>query len=63
MRNRSKPHSFKDLAAQETARLRERAKALPPGLEKDALLKKIRQIDTASHIGEWLSSPGLRPPT
>lgn len=42
---------------------RDEAQALPPGKERDALLKKARQLDTASHINEWLSSPGLRPPT
>ena len=34
----------------------------PVGPERDALIKKIRQIETASHINEWLSSPGLQPP-
>lgn len=42
---------------------RDEAQTLPPGKERDALLKKARQLDTASHINEWLSSPGLRPPT
>ena len=38
------------------------AKKLPPGKDKDALLKKARQLETASQIGDWLSSPGLRCP-
>jgi hypothetical protein len=41
---------------------RERAKVLPPGCERDALLKKASQADTLAHIEEWLFSPGLRPP-
>jgi hypothetical protein len=35
---------------------------LPAGKNRDALLRKARQIDTASHINEWLSSPGLQTP-
>jgi hypothetical protein len=54
--------SFPDRLANEAVRLREEAEALPHGPERDALLKKARQADTASHMDEWLSSPGLRPP-
>ena len=32
---------------------------LKPGPQKDALIRKIRQHDTAAHISEWLSSPGF----
>ncbi len=42
---------------------RDEAERLPLGKDRDALIKKARQLDTASHINEWLSSPGLRPPT
>ena len=42
---------------------KDEAQKLPPGKDRDALLKKARQLDTASHINEWLSSSGLRPPT
>jgi len=41
---------------------RERAEALPPSIERDDLLRKVRQADTASHLTEWCNSPGLRPP-
>ena len=46
----------------EAAELREEAKRLPPGPEREALLRKARQDETASHMTEWLTSPGLRPP-
>lgn len=49
--------------AAEGLRLKERAKALPPGLGREGLLRRARQIDTAVHLSEWLSSPGLKPPT
>ena len=35
--------------AQEVHELRERAKRLPPGVEKDALLKRARQAEAGAH--------------
>jgi hypothetical protein len=54
--------SFPDRLANESNRLREEAEALPHGPERDAILRTARQADIASHMDEWLSSPGLRPP-
>jgi hypothetical protein len=54
--------SFKDSLLHEAEQARDRAKVLPPGSQREALLKKARQADTAAHIDEWLSSPGLQPP-
>ena len=54
--------SFPDRLANEAKRLREEAEASTHGPERDALLKRARQADIASHMDEWLSSPGLRPP-
>jgi hypothetical protein len=62
-RRRSTPHSFEEQIAAEKSRLEEQAATLPPGPQKDALLKKIRQLETASHMNAWLTSPGLQPPT
>lgn len=46
--------------------LRGQAEKLPPGPDRDALLKKANQAETASatasHLNDWVSSPGLRPP-
>jgi hypothetical protein len=61
-RNRSKPHSFEDQLAEIAAKLRAQAQKLQPGKQRDELLRKLRQIDTAAHVDEWLKSPGLRPP-
>jgi hypothetical protein len=33
-----------------------------PGVERNRLIRRARQIETASHINERLSSPGLRAP-
>ena len=38
------------------------AEKLPPGTERDHLLRTARQLDTASHMSDWLTSPGLTPP-
>jgi hypothetical protein len=41
---------------------REKAQSLPLGKERDNLLRRARQAETASHLGEWLASPGLQSP-
>jgi hypothetical protein len=46
----------------EAARLREEAKKLPHGSEREELLRKARLTETAAHMSEWLTSPGLQPP-
>jgi hypothetical protein len=38
------------------------AQKLPHGKERDALVRKARQLETASQMNQWLSSPELRPP-
>jgi hypothetical protein len=62
-RRRSVPHTFEENIAAEKAKLAAQVAKLKPGPQRDGLLKKIRQLETASHMSEWLSSPGLRPPT
>ena len=42
--------------------LKAKASELRPGPERDALLRRARQAETASHIDEWANSPGLQPP-
>jgi len=41
---------------------KEEAAKLSHGRERDELLRKARQLETASRMNEWLSSPELRPP-
>ena len=48
--------------ANESARLRGEAKQLPPGADREILLRRVRQVETALHMSKWLRSPGLRPP-
>jgi hypothetical protein len=49
--------------AEQAKLLRKEAQGTPPGVKRDDLMRRARQIETASHIKEWLSSPGLQPPT
>ncbi len=42
--------------------LEEQASKLPPGPERDGLLKRARQAGVASHLHDWVKSPGLQPP-
>ncbi|MHC2626456.1 hypothetical protein ACVIW2_008488 [Bradyrhizobium huanghuaihaiense] len=49
--------------AEEAARLRDEARALPAGHKREMLLRKARQDETAVQIEAWLRSPGLRAPT
>jgi hypothetical protein len=53
---------FEHRLAQEALRVNERIKSLPHGRERELLSRKAQQLETASHINEWLSSPGLQPP-
>ena len=60
-RQRSIP-TFEDQIAADKARLEAQIARLPAGRKKDELLRKIRRLETASHIGDWLLSLGLQPP-
>ena len=51
-----------DRPTTEAERLRNEAETKPPGQERDKLLKKARQADTAALIDKWISSPGLQSP-
>ena len=42
--------------------LQEQASKLPAGPERDALLRRARQADVASHLHDWVKSSGLQPP-
>jgi hypothetical protein len=53
-RRRSVPHTFEENLAAEKAKLEAQIAQLKPG-------RKISQLDTAAHLGDWLSSPGLQP--
>ena len=60
-RNRPKA-PLQDRLMLEAMRLKDEANELPPGPLRDARIRKARQAATASHVNEWLSSPGLQAP-
>jgi hypothetical protein len=41
---------------------RKQAALLPPGPERRDLLRRAREAETAAHMNDWLTSPGLQPP-
>jgi hypothetical protein len=47
---------------QQSEAAREEAEKLPSGKQREALVRKARQLQTASQIEQWLSSPELQPP-
>jgi hypothetical protein len=61
-RRRSVPHTFEDRIAAEKSKLEAQVANVPHGPARDAVLKKIRQLETASRVNGWLTSPGLQPP-
>jgi hypothetical protein len=55
--------SFEQRLAEEAKRYREAAEQLPQGTTaRELLLRRARQSETASHLSDWLRSPGLQPP-
>jgi len=63
MRQRFKQSkSLKERLADRAASLHEQASMLPVGKLRDAVQRQARLTETASHINDWLRSPGLRGP-
>lgn len=55
--------TFQERLVEEARRFKEAAERLPPGSRaQELLLRRARQAETASHINEWLTSPGLQAP-
>jgi hypothetical protein len=55
--------TFEERLAEEAAQYRKAAEEAQPGMARELLLKRARQAETASHMSEWVKSPGLQPPT
>ena len=65
MGSRTNEHklTFKQRLLQEAIRFKEAAEKESPGtMARELLLRRARQAETASHINEWLNSPGLARP-
>jgi hypothetical protein len=53
---------LKDRLAAWAQSVRKQADKMAPSRERDELLKKASQAETAAHIDNWANSPGLKPP-
>jgi len=55
--------TFEQRLAAEAQEFMEAAEKQPAGsVARELLLRRARQAQTAAHINDWLTSPGLRPP-
>jgi predicted RNase H-related nuclease YkuK (DUF458 family) len=55
--------SLEQRLAEEARRLREQAKKLPRGPDRERLLRKAREDEMVAQMTGWITSPGLQPPT
>ena len=54
--------SLSERLVQNVEHLKAQLATLPPGLERDHIIRRIRQNEAAANIDQWLKSPGLQPP-
>jgi hypothetical protein len=54
--------TFEERLAQQAIRLHDAARKMPLGKERNELLKRAKQAETAAGINRWLSSPNLKQP-
>jgi hypothetical protein len=59
----SKRKTTEQIWHEQSEATKEEAAKLPYGELKEKMLRKASQLQTASQISLWLSSPGLQPPT
>ncbi|RZN11600.1 hypothetical protein CWO90_46360 [Bradyrhizobium sp. Leo121] len=61
VRRRSKQSTtLENRLAEEAVRLRKEAQGGPPG-ERERLIRRARQAETAAHLSEWLKPRRLQP--
>ena len=53
---------LKERLTEQAKRLRKEAQGIPPGIEREKLIRRARQAETGAHMQEWLTSPGLLAP-
>jgi hypothetical protein len=55
--------TFEERLAEEARRFKAAAEQQPKGsMARELLLRRARPAETASHMNDWLSSPGLARP-
>jgi hypothetical protein len=53
--------SFEERLSGEIQRMRDEARRMPPGVERDARTKKAAKFEVVLQIDRWVKSPGLQP--
>lgn len=61
-RQRSPSHTFDDRISEYRANLEARLQTAYSPTEKQQIKRKLRQLETAANINEWLTSPNLQIP-
>jgi hypothetical protein len=51
--------SFKERLIEEATKFRVAAEQLPPGMERELLMKRVRQAEQAAEISDWLTAPAV----
>ena len=59
-RARTRPQ--RECLLEDARQIRELAKSLPPGRERDALLRRAGEEEAVARLDAWLNSPGLQSP-
>jgi len=64
VRRRRTDHSkpFQQRLIDEALKSRQAAEQLPPGTERELLMKRARQAEQAAQISDWLTAPNQPPP-
>jgi hypothetical protein len=52
----------KQRLSDEAAKLRNEALDTPPGVERERLIRRAQNAESASQVSGWLNSRGLQPP-
>ena len=60
MRKRYQTKSLEERLAEHATRLREEAKALPHGAEREAVLRRAEQAETSADMNDLLRLAGLQ---
>ena len=53
--------TFEERLAEDAKIARDKARSLPPGKEREELIRRVRRDEAAAQICEWLRSPDLQP--
>ena len=52
----------KQRLSEEAAKLRKEARGTPAGIERERLIRRAQDAESASQVTGWLNSRGLQPP-